>query len=73
MEAIGDYTRDMATNGRKLRIRLCLKGVYGQGREAVVAAIGGPGGSDVRDMVCKIEDRTRVKIGGNRAKKAKRL
>lgn len=59
-------------NGR-FQIRVAFKGMFGQGREAVSAALIGPEGEDLRKMVVGVEDRTPIKIGGTRPKKARRL
>jgi ribosomal protein S11 len=55
------------------RIRVAFNGIFGQGREAVAAALAGPEGARIRTRVVKVEDRTPIKIGGTRAKKPRRL
>lgn len=45
---------------------------YGRGREAVYRALGGTEGDNIRSMVTRLTDRTPIKIGGTRAKKARR-
>ncbi|KAI5454178.1 hypothetical protein NCC49_004243 [Naganishia albida] len=61
--------------GRPLNTRMVVafKGMFGQGREAVSAALLGPEGSDIRRLVVRVEDRTPIKIGGTRAKRPRRL
>lgn len=55
------------------RMVVAFKGMFGQGREAVSAALLGPEGSDIRRLVVRVEDRTPIKIGGTRAKRPRRL
>lgn len=55
------------------RITVAFKGMFGQGREAVAAALAGPEGVDIKGMVTRVEDRTPIKIGGTRARKPRRL
>ena len=57
----------------KSTIRVAFNGIFGQGREAVAAALAGPEGIRIRPRVVKVEDRTPIKIGGTRAKKPRRL
>lgn len=57
----------------KANIRVAFNGIFGQGREAVAAALAGPEGIRIRPWVVKVEDRTPIKIGGTRAKKPRRL
>ncbi|KAG6890953.1 hypothetical protein C0995_000910 [Termitomyces sp. Mi166 len=55
-----------------LEIDLYFKG-FGQGRDAVHRALLTSEGDKVRGLVMSITDRTPIKIGGTRAKKARRL
>ena len=57
----------------RIRIRMAFKGVLGQGREAIIAAINGPTGDLFRPFVGRIDDRTPLKFGGNRGKKPRRI
>jgi len=54
------------------RVELFFKG-FGQGREAMRGALLAVEGETVRRHVKSVTDRTPIKIGGTRAKKAKRL
>jgi len=53
-------------------IQLFFKG-FGSGREALAKAIMAAEGEQVRASVVSVTDRTPIKIGGTRAKKARRL
>jgi len=57
----------------KSTIRIAFNGIFGQGREAVAAALAGPEGVRIRNRIVRVEDRTPIKIGGTRAKKPRRL
>ncbi|KAF2240473.1 translational machinery component [Trematosphaeria pertusa] len=46
---------------------------FGQGREAVTKAILGSEGKDIRPLIKKLSDSTRLKFGGTRSKKPRRL
>jgi len=46
---------------------------FGQGRDAVFSALVASEGDKIRDKVIRIKDATPIKIGGVRAKKARRL
>jgi small subunit ribosomal protein S11 len=56
-----------------MKIRLAMKGFMGQGAEAFTQALAGNDGVDVRKLISRVEDRTGIKIGGTRARKARRL
>lgn len=58
--------------GQAMYIDLFLKG-FGQGREALQKALLSAEGENVRDLIYTVTDRTPLKIGGTRAKKARRL
>ena len=45
---------------------VAFKGILGTGRDAVAAAISGPEGQEFRSLIVRLEDRTPVKIGGDR-------
>jgi small subunit ribosomal protein S11 len=53
-------------------VELCFKG-FGQGRDAVQKALLTSEGEGIRPMVFQLTDRTPLKIGGTRSKKARRL
>ncbi|KAF2639878.1 translational machinery component [Massarina eburnea CBS 473.64] len=53
-------------------IELVYRG-FGQGREAVTKAILGSEGKNIRPLIKKLSDSTRLKFGGTRSKKPRRL
>ena len=53
-------------------LELVFRG-FGIGREAVMKVIMGPEGVGIRGKVCRVVDATRLKIGGPRGKRARRL
>jgi len=55
-----------------LRLEIVLRG-FGQGREAVTKAILGSEGRNIRNKVIKVTDATRLKFGGARSPKPRRL
>ncbi|KAF2202952.1 translational machinery component [Delitschia confertaspora ATCC 74209] len=54
------------------KIELVFRG-FGPGREAVTKAILGSEGRNVRGKICRLTDATRLKFGGVRSKKPRRL
>ncbi|WVR00162.1 hypothetical protein IAU59_007304 [Kwoniella sp. CBS 9459] len=66
----GDLPRSQAY---KPRIRVAFSGLFGMGREAFAGALSGPEGQEMRTLVSRVEDRTKIKIGGARAPKPRRL
>ena len=56
----------------KMQLHLFLNG-FGKGREAVKEALLGTEGDLIRPLVAKITDKTPIKIGGDRAKKRRRI
>lgn len=54
------------------KIELVLKN-FGKGREAFLAALQGKEGTAIKPHVVRISDDTKIKFGGVRAKKARRL
>jgi small subunit ribosomal protein S11 len=54
------------------KIELIYRG-FGPGREAVTKAILGSEGKRIRGLICKLSDSTRLKFGGVRSKKPRRL
>lgn len=64
--------KDMGWLPRIKNIELAYRG-FGQGREAVTKAILGSEGKDLRPLINKLSDSTRLKFGGTRSKKPRRL
>lgn len=64
--------KDMGWLPRIKKIELAYRG-FGQGREAVTKAILGTEGKDIRPLINKLSDSTRLKFGGTRSKKPRRL
>ncbi|KAH4075657.1 hypothetical protein HBI70_006160 [Parastagonospora nodorum] len=54
------------------KLELVYRG-FGQGREAVTKAILGSEGRKIRNLIVKLSDSTRLKFGGVRSKKPRRL
>lgn len=54
------------------KLELVYRG-FGQGREAVTKAILSTEGKNIRPLIAKVSDSTRVKFGGTRSKKPRRL
>lgn len=63
---------EAVARGQAIYIDLFLKG-FGQGREALQKALLSAEGENVRNLIYTVTDRTPLKIGGTRAKKARRL
>lgn len=59
-------------NEKRFDIALYFKG-FGQGRDAMHKALLTSEGDRIRELVVSITDRTPIKIGGTRSKKARRL
>lgn len=55
-----------------MELHLFFKG-YGQGRDALQRALQTSEGDQIRPLIVQLTDRTPIKIGGARAKKARRL
>ncbi|WWD19656.1 hypothetical protein CI109_104118 [Kwoniella shandongensis] len=55
------------------RVRVAFSGLFGVGREAISSALSGPEGQEMRSLIVRVEDRTKIKIGGVRAPKPRRL
>lgn len=53
-------------------MEVILRG-FGKGREAVVKAIMGNEGRGLRDRIIRVSDATRLKFGGTRSPKPRRL
>jgi small subunit ribosomal protein S11 len=58
--------------GKIERLELVLRG-FGQGRDAVTKVLLGQEGARLRDKVVRVVDKTRLKIGGPRSPKPRRL
>lgn len=54
------------------KVELVLKN-YGKGREAFLNALQGKEGSSVREQIVRISENTKLKFGGTRPKKLRRL
>ncbi|PNY25772.1 37S ribosomal protein S18, mitochondrial [Tolypocladium capitatum] len=54
------------------RLELVLRG-FGQGREAAVKVLMSPEGKVFRDKIVRVADSTRIKFGGTRSEKPRRL
>ena len=67
-----ESVREASVQHPDMRVHLYLSG-FGKGREAVQKALLSTEGERVRDFVLRVTDKTPIKIGGNRAKKARRL
>ncbi|KAF8626767.1 hypothetical protein AX15_004700 [Amanita polypyramis BW_CC] len=63
---------ETAAEKEPFEIDLFFKG-FGQGREALQKALLSGEGDNIRMLVCNVTDRTPLKIGGTRSKKARRL
>ncbi|KAL0949550.1 hypothetical protein HGRIS_009599 [Hohenbuehelia grisea] len=61
-----------AQQTKQVELKLIFKG-FGQGRDALHRALMTTEGEAIRPLVSYIVDRTPIKIGGTRAKKARRL
>ena len=53
-------------------LELVFRG-FGPGREAVTKVIMGMEGARLRDKICRVVDKTRLKIGGTRSPRPRRL
>ena len=64
--------KESGMNAEIKRMEVILRG-FGAGREAVTKALLGSEGRFVRGKVVKVADATRLKFGGTRSKKPRRL
>ncbi|WVF72971.1 hypothetical protein IAT40_007789 [Kwoniella sp. CBS 6097] len=71
-DKIVEWSRTLGHQDRP-KIRIAFNGLFGMGREAFAGALAGPEGQEMRSLVARVEDRTRIKIGGARAPKPRRL
>ncbi|KAF8603194.1 translational machinery component [Ceratobasidium sp. AG-I] len=56
-----------------LKIELLLNGMFGQGREAMYRALMTQDGEHVRQIISRVTDTTRIRVGGTRPKKRRVL
>jgi small subunit ribosomal protein S11 len=68
----GEEELGVKTEGAIRNVEVVLRG-YGKGREAVVKALMGNEGRGLRDKVIRVSDATRLKFGGTRSPKPRRL
>lgn len=62
----------MKTESPIKNMEVIMRG-FGKGREAVVKAIMGNEGRGLRDRIIRVSDATRLKFGGTRSQKPRRL
>jgi small subunit ribosomal protein S11 len=67
-EKISEYRKEVGP----FSLEIVFKG-FGQGRDAMHKALLASEGEKIRPFIARITDKTPVKIGGTRAKKARRL
>ncbi|KAK6909412.1 hypothetical protein I203_103430 [Kwoniella mangroviensis CBS 8507] len=72
-EKILEYHQTTTPSNRRLQLRVSFNGLFGMGREAIASALSGPEGQEIRSLITRVEDRTKIKIGGTRARKPRRL
>ncbi|OXC70807.1 hypothetical protein AYX13_00790 [Cryptococcus neoformans] len=73
-ERVAEWSRETKTSKKhEPKLRISYNGLFGSAREAVTTTLAGPQGSDIRRLIVRVEDRTKVKIGGVRARKPRRL
>ncbi|ORX40602.1 hypothetical protein BD324DRAFT_678053 [Kockovaella imperatae] len=71
MDRVLEYSRKLPD--ARIRLRLTFRGMQGSGRETVFNAITGPTGDDFRPFIGRVEDRTPLRWGGRRPRKARRV
>lgn len=64
--------QDRGINAQIKQLEVVLRG-FGAGREAVTKALLGLEGKHLRHKIVKVADATRLKFGGTRSKKPRRL
>ncbi|KDR83375.1 hypothetical protein GALMADRAFT_274849 [Galerina marginata CBS 339.88] len=71
--AVGIFKKIREVNDQlgPIKLELFFKG-FGEGREAMKTAMLAVEGEKIRPLVCRITDRTPIKIGGTRSKKQRR-
>jgi small subunit ribosomal protein S11 len=62
----------LALAEKPFTLQILYKG-FGQGRQALDSVLMTSEGENIRPLVCRLTDRTPLKIGGTRARKARRL
>ncbi|ROW18164.1 hypothetical protein VPNG_00116 [Cytospora leucostoma] len=67
-----DKLQQQGWHNKITQLEVCLRG-FGPGREAVTKVILGNEGRLLRDKIVKVSDSTRLKFGGTRSKKPRRL
>ncbi|PPQ77725.1 hypothetical protein CVT25_011161 [Psilocybe cyanescens] len=70
-KAIFSEIRKWHQQHENFKLELFFKG-FGEGREAMRTALLAAEGTEIRPLVCRVTDRTPIKIGGTRAKKTRR-
>jgi small subunit ribosomal protein S11 len=68
-----EAARSFHAQGNRCHVRVAYAGLEGQGRDAVHSMIASPEGEEFRNMICRVEDRTPVKVGGTRARRPRRV
>lgn len=64
--------QERGINAQVKKLEVVLRG-FGAGREACTKALLGAEGRFLRDKIVKVADATRLKFGGTRGKKPRRL
>lgn len=63
---------ELALAAQPFMLHILYKG-FGQGRQALDSVLMTSEGENIRPLVCRLTDRTPLKIGGTRARRARRL
>ena len=71
MEMIVGYANKVSHE--KVRIKVSFRGLMGSGRDACAQAIIGPTGDQIRPLIGRVEDKTKIKMGGTRSRKPRRV
>ncbi|WWC72025.1 uncharacterized protein I206_105984 [Kwoniella pini CBS 10737] len=71
-EKILEFNRSQPIKN-KLNLKISFNGLFGMGREALSSALSGPEGQEIRKLITRVEDKTKIKIGGTRSPKPRRL
>ena len=67
-----EIAKEKARNTATMKLEILFKG-FGFGREALYRALMTTEGEKIRGLVARVTDTTPLKIGGTKAKKARRL
>ncbi|KAJ1310701.1 hypothetical protein OPQ81_009226 [Rhizoctonia solani] len=70
---IGELKKTVNPAHGDLKIELHLNGMFGQGREAVYRALMTQDGEHVRNLINRVTDTSRIRVGGTRPKKRRIL